>query len=220
MATLYFSPNWFYWYSLIFEAIFALTTALIAIYSFKVYSLAKQKESELFGIGFSLVSASYVIWFFINLFLLDQLQDGIQVLDFGKIAFLGTLGVYSHIFLFILGLLTIAYITFKTDNIKTYSLLVILTISGIVMSLNKATAFYIFTSIFLIFIMLYYLTQFLRKRNPKTLLVLISFILLSISHIQYIFASNNYIYYVAGHFLELIAYLILLVQLYHIIKNS
>lgn len=220
MATLYFSPNWFYFYSLIFEAIFALTTSLISLYSFKVYSLAKQKDSKLFGIGFSLISASYVIWLLINLFLLDQFQDGVQALELGKLAMLGTLGVYLHILFFISGLLTITYITLKACNSKIYSLLVILVILVIFLSCNKAIAFYLLASIFLIYIVIYYLLQYLKKKNQKTLLVLISFILLLISYIQFIFASNNYLYYVAGHFFELIAYLILLIQLIIIIKKS
>lgn len=219
MAVLYVSPSWFYWVSIIFEIIFALVTGAVAFYSFKVYNLTKQRDSKLFGFGFLFISLSYIVWLLINLFLLNKIDNGMHVLDLNKIAFLGILGVYSHIIFFTIGLLTLIYLTLKVENIQIYFMLVILTFLCLILSFNKALAFYLLSSVFLLYIVYHYIVQYVKKRKTKSLLVLNAFILLAISFIQFIFASQNYLYYVFGHFLELIAYVILLFQLIIIKKR-
>src|SRR3989344_1493973 len=128
MATLYLLPNWFFIYSVIFEIIFALITGFVAFYAFRVYLLCKQNESKLLSMGFAFISASYVLWAVVNLSLIDRLSDGIAAVELSNIISLGMIGVYTHIFLFIIGLLTVTYTNLKVNNAKVFSLLFILSV--------------------------------------------------------------------------------------------
>ncbi len=220
MATLYLLPNWFFIYSVIFEIIFALITGSVAFYAFKVYLLSKQKESKLFSIGFTFISASYILWAIVNLSLIDKLGDGISSVELGNIISLGMIGVYTHIFLFIIGLLTVAYTNLKTNNAKVYSLLAVLTILALFMTESKGSAYYVLATIFFGYIAATHLTSYIKNRNSKALIILIAFVLLFISHIYFIFAARSYIYYVIGHSVSLAGYILILLGLILIIKNE
>lgn len=156
MTSLYLIPNWFFYYSIIFEAIFAIAAGLVAYYSFKVHSLSKQKESEWFGLGFFLISVSYILWLLINAFLLDRIDDMVQGMDVGQIFSIWSSAVYFHMFFFLLGIIFITCTTLKSSNFKMCSLLSIVSLVAIALSCNKGLMFYIFASIFLAYLTIYH----------------------------------------------------------------
>lgn len=212
MPHLYLVPNWFFIYSLIFEVVFVIAASLASYFSFKVYSISKQREAKLFGIGFMFISASYLIWLLINIFMLQDLTEAVHSLDFNEMVLMSVIQIYTHMALFIIGLLTILYTTFKTDNKRVYSLLIILTILAVAISSNKAVAFYLVASILLLYIVIHYLYNYVKDKNSKSLMVLIAFCLLFLSHVHFIFATNT-LYYVLGHIFELIAYVLIIIRL-------
>ncbi|MEK6891175.1 MAG: hypothetical protein AABX03_03470 [Nanoarchaeota archaeon] len=219
MANIYIIPTWFFAYSIILEIAFALITSLVAIYSFKIYNLCNQKEYKAFGVGFIFISLSYVIWAFVNLFLLDKISDSIQALSLQEFISIGSIGIYMYMIFTLLGLATLAYTTLKTNNNKIYSLIVIITILALTFSANKALAFHVLSSIFIIFLISHYLIHYMKTKKHKNLLIPIAFILLFVSHIHFMFAINHYTYYVIGHITELIAYILVLTRLILIIKK-
>lgn len=212
MSHLYLVPNWFFIYSLLFEVVFAVAAGLVSYFSFKVYSVSKQREIKLFGIGFMFISASYLIWLLMNLSLLKYFTSSILILELDTLVLISAFEVYAHMTLFIVGLLTIVYATFKTDNKRAYSLLIILTMVSVLASCNKAVAFYLVASILLLYIIMHYLYNYLNDKNSKVLMVLIAFCLLFLSHAHFIFATNA-IYYVLGHVFELMAYFLISIRL-------
>ncbi|MEK6873584.1 MAG: hypothetical protein AABW91_01970 [Nanoarchaeota archaeon] len=218
MASLYYIPNWFFTTSIIFEIIFAVVTGLVAILSFKVYNLCKQREFQLFGLGFTFISLSYIIWSLINLFLLDQLNEALKVLSFNEFVSLGALGIYFYMLLFIVGLVTLNYTTLKEKNKSIYIIILLTSLVAIITSFNKGFTFQILSSILLAFLLIHFANQVKRNKNAKSLLVFIAFLSLLVSHIIFIFSTSQYVYYVAGHIFELIAYMLILARLYLIIK--
>ncbi|MFA5992711.1 MAG: hypothetical protein WC796_03325 [Candidatus Pacearchaeota archaeon] len=220
MTHLYLIPHWFFIYSIVFEAIFAIAAGLVAYFSFKVYSLCKQKESKWFGLGFMLISISYIVWLIINLFLIDNISDAVQAVNIEQIAFMYSAAIYSHMVLFILGIIFITCTTLKSGNIKMCSLLSIVSLFAVALSCNKGLVFYILASVFLAYLAIYYAYHYFKKRKTRNLISLIAFVLLFISHIHFIFATTNYLYYVLGHIFELVGYILILVQLLIIVKHK
>ena len=218
MTHIYLTPNWFFFYSILFEIAFSLITAFVSFYSFKIYNLTKQKEYKIFGAGFLFISASYLLWAVINSFLLDKINDGIQALTLQEFVSIGAVGICIYMFLFITGLVTITYTTLKVNNSKIYALLLIISVIAVAFSLNKALAFQLLSLVFISFLILHYFSQFNKNRDSKRFIILLAFILLFISRIQFILSTTNYIYYVIGHIFEFFAYLLVLLRLIFIKK--
>ncbi|HRZ85212.1 MAG TPA: hypothetical protein P5277_00345 [Candidatus Paceibacterota bacterium] len=220
MTHLYLVPHWFFIYSIIFEAIFAIASGLISYFSFKVYNLSKQKESKWFGAGFFLISVSYVIWLIINLCLLRDNTQAVGSINLEQIVFWWTFAIYSHLILFVTGVITLICSHFKKNKLKLFALLEVISLVSIYLSCNKGLSFYVISSIFLAYLAIIYFLQYLKKRKFNSFLSMIAFILLFISHVQFILASNNYLYYVFGHIVEFMGYLLLISQLIIILKHG
>ncbi|MBS3072676.1 hypothetical protein J4477_02490 [Candidatus Pacearchaeota archaeon] len=218
MTSVYYIPNWFFTTSIIFEIIFAVVTALVAFLSFRVYNLCRQKEFRLFGLGFTFISLSYVIWSLVNLFLLDQLNATTKVLSFQQFVSLGALGIYFYMLLFIVGLVTLNCTILKDNNKSMYIIILLTSLVGIITSFNKGFTFQIISSILLAFLLIHFAHQVKRNKNAKAVLVFVAFLSLLASHIIFIFSTTQYVYYVAGHVFELIAYLLILARLSIVIK--
>ncbi len=225
MANLYIIPASFFGYQsfsydAILELAFAIITLIVAIYAFKVYKLSQEKQSKLFGIAFLFISASYFIWSIINFGILEKFENSIpNYVNISNINALITIGVYIHILLFITGLVTLAYMTFKIKSPKIYSLLLILTLISLSFSSNVIFLFYLLSSLLLIYIVLHYLINYINHKQARTLLVLIAFIFILFSTIHFIFSVNHALYYIIGHFVELVAYFLILINLILVIKK-
>jgi hypothetical protein len=220
MTHLYLIPHWFFLLSIIFEIIFAIITISIAYYSFKVYKLSKQKDLKWFGIGFLLIALSYIIWFLINIFLLENFNESTKILNIKQFLFIGNYIVYFYIFLFITGLSTIVSSYFKNHKINNFILIETLVLISIFLSPDKGKMFYITSSIFLAYLSFNCLSQYLEKGNKKALLSFIAFLLIFIGQAHFILATKNYIYYVIGHFVSLAGYFLMMLQLRLIIKHE
>jgi len=121
--------------------------------------------------------------------------------------------------LFIAGLITLTYMTFKTKNFEMYVLLLITTAISIIFSFNALSVFYILFYIFLAFILVYYLENYLKNKNKKTFFVLLAFGLLFLSSIHFMLPGDNVFYYMLSHFFELMAYLLILIDLIIIVRK-
>ena len=124
MVSLGFSPDWFFKYGIAFELVFAIITLFVAIYSFKIYKISKEKSTALFGFAFLLFSASYVIQSILNLGILYELSSNVQILQkVSQSINLGFSALYSHMILIMAGLVILSLLCFKTRNLKLLLLL-------------------------------------------------------------------------------------------------
>ncbi len=219
MAYLFLVPEWFINFRVIMEIIFFAVAGLVALYSFNIYRLSCQRESKLFGIGFSLISISYLLRAIITIFLFKQLGEGVRGITLETLNFIGILGVYAYMVLFTIGLITILYITFKTKNWQIYTLLVVADILILRLSANKTLSFYLFSTILIFFICMHYAKEYIKYNNGKTALVFIAFFLLLASTIEPLF-SNTYNTYVISDIMELGAYLLIAASLFLTVRKS
>jgi hypothetical protein len=207
----YFSPGWFFGYDIILELLFAVALLFIVIFAHKVYKTTTQRSVQIFGIGLTLMMISYIVQSIFNILTIYELQNNISFLSKAQYYLIFQfLGTYSHIILMNIGLVLILYMTFKVENIKI--LLTILAVSLFAI-FTYDFPFYLFTvfaTIYLVFISLYFIKNYINNRSKKTLIVAIAFIFILLANAHFIFSINHQIFYVIGHILELIAYLFIL----------
>lgn len=216
----YIIPDWFYSYEIVFKLAFVIITSIVSIYSYKVYKLSNQKQAKYFSIAFLFFSLSYLIKTFFNLAILTKLGENICVVTkIESINLLYLWGNYINMLFLIVGLITLTYMTFRCYNKQIYLLLIVISVLSVIFSINKMFWFHMLASVLLIFIVGHYFTNFIRHKQVNTFLVLISFIFLFIGHIHFIFAVNHAFFYVIGHFLELFAYLLILINLLLVLKK-
>ena len=220
MTNIYVIPNWFFGYSIFLEVIFGIITLLVAFTAFKIYRISKERELGLLSAGFVLISASYFAWSLINIFLVEELNETTRLLILKNISVLSVIGIYSHILLFMCGLITLFYMTCKVETDRMYSLVIILAVLGVLFAYDKTLAIYSFSSIILAYIAGYYALTYKKKKNRFTRDVFISFSMLFIANIVMLFPSTTYSIYVIAHFFHLIAFSILLYTLISILKNG
>jgi hypothetical protein len=220
-AFLYNSPVWFLGYDIFLEVVFALVTLAVALYSFKIYKISDQRESRIFGISFLSISISYSLWAILNGFAVSKLlNESYCFLDIKSATIFSALGIYTHILFFLIGLIALTYMTLKVKSSKIFSLIFALVILPALLIEEKHIVLYLFSSVLLLFIIAGYIDEYRSKKNKKVLLTFFAFVFLFFGRFDFIFTKHNPLFYVAGHFLEMIAYVLILISLVEVIINK
>lgn len=215
MANIYTIPNWFFGYDIALEILFAIITLSVAFYAWKLYSVSKEREFGLMSVAFTFIGLSFLAWSMINTFLVEELNDTTRILILKDITIFSVLGIYSHILLFMCGLITLFHMTVKRGSDKAYALMIAISILGIMFAMNKTVAVYSFSSLILLFIVYYYARNYLENRNVGSLAILCSFGLLLIASILMLFSN-----YAFCHIFEFVAFSTILVTLISVLKNG
>ncbi|MFH1174939.1 MAG: hypothetical protein V1725_07435 [archaeon] len=213
-APVYLIPSWFSGFDILFQIAFAIVALLVSIYAFKVYKLSGQQASKIFGIGFLLIFISYFLQLLLNIIVLVQLNDEIcNMIQLKDVALLYNIGVYTHLFFFILGLGVLSFISVHLEGWKARTLLLIIIFTALLLSINGFLMYYLLSSILLAFLVIHYGQNYARHRRKHTLLVLIGFVFLLLGSIYFMFSSERGLFYVLGNALALVAFILILTNL-------
>ena len=202
------------------EIIFALVTLLIAFYAFKIYKISYQKELELFGAGFLSICLSYIIWIVLNISAIVHLINSTGVYEAVEALNLFKSGAYAHMILFLVGLSMITFVTLKSGNKKNLLLLTALAIVPVFIAINQVAVFYSISVIFMLYLAIYYFTEYIHKKSKSLLTNFLAFASLAIGTLLLIFSLGNYIIYVVGHVFSFGAYALLLLNLLRSLKHG
>lgn len=222
MAVLYILPQWFLKLNVVFEIIFFLCTAIIALYSFRIYKLSEQKQTRNFAFAFSFLSLSYLILALLNSTFLSIMTGELRVLDFNKLLDIKNIAVCLYIGFFMMGFISLLYATLKLKSQRIYLALLVLAALAIRLSCQKSLTIYLITSLFLVLISFHYFREYIKFKNENTLLIGTAMSFLLISNVLMSFVGN-YIQpnlYVISRLLEFLAYALIITSLYKIIKNG
>ena len=220
IGNMYFSPEWFFGYDIILELIFMVIILTVSYYSLKIYKLSGQREAKLFSLAFFFIAASYFIQSVVIFSIISTLNQSISLaLKVMRVESINITGFFLQRFLFLLGLVTLVYMILKIKDKKLYFLLVLLTLIPLLFSPNMSYTFYLLSSIFLVYVTSHYLVNYIRHKQKKTLLVLAAFSFLLFGSIHFLISVNHSLFYVIGHFLEFIAYTLILINLILVIKK-
>lgn len=221
MAYIFITPSWFFVYSIILEIFFAIITMIVSLYSFKICTLADDRQCKLFGFAFLFISASYILQAFMNFLILNKLDDDVSyIINMQNVALFNVLGIYAHALFFLVGLLILTYVTLKVKNARVFTLLLSILVISVFFSTNKIFLFYVLSSVLLVFTVVYYFMNYINNKKINTLIVLMAMIFLLFSTLHFMFAAEHEIYYVLGHILEFVAYLLILTNLILILKHG
>jgi hypothetical protein len=221
MVNFYLSPKWFSGYDIILELVFAIILLTISIFAFNIYKKTKKDSVKILGISFSLMSLSYFIQSIFNLLMILQINSSLpRGINLKLISSINQLALNSHILFMTLGLILLSYMTLKTKNRKIFIYLaIIITFSILLITTNRLFVFYILSSIFLLYIQIHFIRNYLKFKNLNALLILLAFLFLFLSNIIFTFSLYRKIFYFWAHIALLISYLLILLNFYTIRKN-
>lgn len=202
-------PSWFFGAHIVFQLIFMILTAIIGIYAIKVYKLTNKNQVKLFSIAFILFSIHYLIQSALNFFIYFNTASELKYILYGT---------YSHMIIFIIGLIALLMMSLDIKNIKSFLLITIISLIAVFFSENKLYIFFLLASIFLIYISYFYLKNYMKNKNTTSMISFIAFMFLLFGNIHFLFSVNHETFYVITHFLELIAYTLIIINL-KLIKN-
>ena len=195
MSTVLMFPAWFSGYGVVFEAVFAIISLIIALFAFKIYRASDQWYAKVLGISFSLISVSYVLQ---SVF---------------------TVGTYLHMLFFLLGLVILVCMVFKSPKKMMLWLLIALTLIALMFSASIFSTFYLLSAVYLAIIAWHYIDNFLAHKQTTTLLIALAFLFLFFGSFHYFLSVNHALFFVIGRFLELVAYLLILANIYLVLKK-
>lgn len=218
------APLWFIQSEIGIQLIFAIVTLLVAFYAYRVYRIARQENSFYLGAGFLSISIAYFIQAFFNFLLLRQVTTcgflsfmaGHQV---QSTMTLSVLVVFLHMLFMVAGFSVLSYITLKERNIKSFYLILILSVASLIFAGNMSVMFYVLLTIMLAFITIQYGLRFNKKPTIDTFIVFLGFGIVFLGKIQLALASALSALYISGHIVTLAGYLLLLINLMRVVKK-
>lgn len=216
-------PHWFNSSGIILELVFALVTVLIAFYSYKVYKIAKQRYTLLFGAAFFSMAIAYFVQAALNFMIhrsINSLDIFLMALDPSHCPTLqlSVIAVTLHIFFMIAGLSLLAYVTLKERNYQIYGLLLVLSFVGIIFSSNLVFVFHLLATVFLAFITAQHYRRHGKHRSLNSFLVFFSFGLIMLGHLQLAISVFLSLFYILGHLTVFVGYILLLVNLLRVVR--
>jgi len=221
---LYLIPRWFYGTDIALTILFAFVTLAVAAYSFRICRLCGEKEPKYFGIGFLFIGISYLSRAFFNFIVARELTDKLNVLEIKEINLLSHWSIHIYVALFIVGLISLVYITTKTKKDTLYPLLLFLAVAPIGLFWGNSNAlislFYIVSVGIFVYLDIHYFVEWRKSKNWGTRNMMIAFVLLTLACFDLSFSTSNYAHYVISHTLELAAYVIILSNLIGITKHE
>ena len=221
MVTLIFSPPWFYGIDALFEFFAVLATALLSFYSYKLYSFNKRTSYKYFSFSFLLISLSFIFKIITNMIIyfpvLKQHTIGFFTITYRIVTetnVVAILGLFIYHLLMLLGLFGIYWIIGKSREKNKFLLLLYFVVLSAFFSTSSYLIFHITAAVFLVYISYLYYTTYYEKKKTTTYLVFLSFFLLFLSQIIFIFIFLDLRIYVFGEIIQLAGYLLLLYEYY------
>lgn len=220
MSLTYLSPSWFFGYDVALEFLFAVISLMVALFAFKMYKATNQNQIKLFGISFSFISVSYFIQSIFNYLIISKANENIcRAFKIQSIAWFDAIGLYTHILFMIVGLVVLVYMTFRTEKTRILWLMLSTSLLAIFLSLNTVHMFFLFSTIYLVLLSWHFITNYLQNKQKKTLLIAVSFLFMLFGSMHFLLSLNHQLFYAIGHVLELIAYLLILLNFYLVQKK-
>lgn len=206
MNTPYQVPAWFFGFDIGMEILYACIAALITYQAYRVYRISAEQSIKHLAIGFGFISVSYIIWAGVNSFIFATIGNAVEGICIGCLREVGQGGLYLYTGLFIAGLVSLVYATLHIKKPGVYYLLLGLSLTIITISIQKFATSRVVALFFLTYIAHHYWGCYTANKNPCTKTLLIGFIFLLVSSIDFMFSPRFYQAYVIGHLFELAAY--------------
>lgn len=220
MASLYSIDSPFLILVVLFQLFFALITLVITYMSFRIYNLAKHKDSRFMGIAFCLISGSYFVQVLFNILALMQIKhDQYVFMGIHPLSVFNNLGLFFHVLLMTFGITFLLYITFRNKSKKLLLVLLFPTILVILLSRHLLFGFFLITTFYMFFVAHHFFLNYRQRKSIKPLLITIAFFFILIGQAEFVIMGQNPVIYLVAHFFNFLAYTLILANLYLITKK-
>ena len=237
MVNILFSPRWFWGIDALFESVAILATALLAFYAYRLYKFTKKSSHKYFSLSFLTLSLAFLAKVITNILLyfpslrkntIDFLLLKYYILSNTNLIYAAGNLVYR--FMMLLGLLGILWVIGKArEKNKLLILLYFISAVSFVSIFAAATSYFILelypifhitAALFLAYISYFYYDNFIKKRKNTTLGIFLSFLLIFLSQIIFIFVLVDLRIYVIAELLQLAGYFLLLYEYYTLTRKK
>ena len=128
-------------------------------------------------------------------------------------------GYISNIFLALAAYLLLIASTYKISDKRLIVLMFLLLVPSLLLSGSYFLSFYVLSAILLVFISWVYYQNYRKVSSTSSLLVFVSFLLLTLAQPQFIFDALTENWYVSAHLTQALGYLTLLAALVKILRK-
>ncbi|MEK6904027.1 MAG: hypothetical protein AABW87_00355 [Nanoarchaeota archaeon] len=220
MPVLVSSPDWFLGFDSILEFITTVIAFFIGYYSYKVFRINNERKYFYLGFSFFAIALSFLSKALTNiaiyLELIRKVDISVKLLD---INFMYKIGFIVHIALILIAYITLVALSLKIKDMRVISLFVVTAVLATIIGSSSLLLFQVISLIFLLYVIPYFYRNYTNNKNANSLIVLISFLLIALSHLFYIllFTGAN-VFYVYGSVAQLLGYIGLLTNLVWCLK--
>jgi hypothetical protein len=223
-----YSPPGFYGKDITIDIISAVVLILIGIFSFRNFLLDKKNKRHLILSGaFLLLGASFIVKTLTNIISHTSALHPQQLL----ISFLGieiaqpytlipAFGFLLYSIMTLFGFYVIYALTSKDELSMNYIIIAYFIIISTYFTRFNYHIFYLTTFIFVLATMRRYFLAYRKNNYKNTLLLCISFAIISISQFIFIFTGQSQLLYVIAEITQLLGYLLLLYTFILVLKNA
>lgn len=225
----YVNPTWFYGIDTLFEVISLMVAFLVGYFGYKAYKLTNDKKYLYFASAFFIISVSFFIKIITNVVVeyqtVRQMVYGLLVVTMYTTKRFDLLYWYGLILYKMLMISALIIIFLLSARIKDAKIALLLFYFAFLASVFSHYSYYVYhtTSAFLFAMIAYCHSKNSRikkiKKRGSANFVNVSFILLFLSQISFIFISVHDSFYVIGEIIQLTGYLFLLYAFILVLKK-
>ncbi|MFP4656282.1 MAG: hypothetical protein ACLFNK_01765 [Candidatus Woesearchaeota archaeon] len=218
MSVMIYSPSWFFGLDAALQAISVIVAFVLAFASYRIYLTLKERSFLYFSVSFFLISTSYIVKIFADLFAYNRLSgESYPALDmllreFTFVEFVNIFGNLAHRFILLLGFLILIVTLLEIIDRRVIFLL---SYFIFIVSAFSIWSFLLFQTTLAVFagtVAVYYIFEYIEKRKKIMLNSLVGFSLLFLAQISFMFTFFfEKKMFVLGHVFQAIAFTMLLI---------
>ncbi len=202
-------PQWFFGADASLEAFAAVIAFCVAFASLRVYRVTRERKYGFFTASMVLLTLSFLSRAITDA-LLEELLFTIPSNISGMIFFIGYV---LHILLALTAYVLLVIITHKITDKSIIALLFLILVPSIMISGSYFLSFYGLSAILLAFVAFSYYQNYRKVCKASACLVFLSFLLLAIAQLLFLFEAVYDPLYVAAHVTQAAGYMVLLFAL-------
>ncbi|MCX6708865.1 MAG: hypothetical protein NTW67_04445 [Candidatus Woesearchaeota archaeon] len=209
MVSVHLGPSWFFGADACLEALASVIAFFVALASFRVYRLTKERKYGYFTVSMVLLTLS-----FLSRAVTDALME--EILFKVPARLVGSIfyaGYVAHILLALVAYLLLFMITHKLADKRVIALLFLILIPSLLLSGSYYMSFYGISALLLGFIALAYWQNYRKVCKLAACLVFASFSLLTVAQLLFLLEAHLKLFYVAAELTQAAGYLLLLFAL-------
>ncbi|MFH0870324.1 MAG: hypothetical protein V1866_04685 [archaeon] len=223
-----FSPPGFYGKDIAIDVLSAVVVLLIGLFVFRNFLLDKENKKHLFmSAAFMLLGLSFIVKVLTNVMTHYEGLTGKEwVISIMGAQLTQTYSVLTAIGFLLYATLTLFgfYLLYALSSKDRLSMNYVI-IAYFILVTTYFTRFnyfliYLTAFVFLMSLTRRYLVSYLETKYRNTLMLTISFALISISQLAFIFTISNHALYVAAEVIQLVGYLFLLYTFVMVLRNA